>query len=667
MTRSMLGKSGSGSSKFASRLATGVKASVLAAILCVAQQGSSVSSASAAATPAWRIESVANPTVFSSRDNTECEGGCDKYELLLTNVGGAPLGEEDVTVTDTLPTGITTSSIRQGDEEERWQCTNGEGQQVVTCTISAELLHLLHPGASEALSQAPALSVYVQVEAGVPPGSTRTGLVTASGGGAPSASTVQTAVIGPAALSFGVSAFSSHLADLGGAPDTQAADHPNSLTTSLDVTSSANYPKGGRVNPTLPTEDVKDIVVDLPPGFVGNPQVMPQCTLHDLVVTSESSGCPAASQVGRVSINGQGSYSGEYYFNGRQNIPIYNMIPEHGYPAEFGFLFAGYPIAMEAGVVGSGGETHLRVTIPGVPAAETLGFQGAEVTFFGNPQTQDGGAAPGAAFFTNPSFCSGQPPTMTLHADSWQNPGRKGADGTPDFSDSAWRSASTTTAPAVDGCEALIFNPTLSLRPTDTEAASAAGYTVDLHVPQQNIADTASLASPDLRKAVVALPEGVAVNPSAASGLGACAPAQIGLQDNSPPSCPDASKIGAVEVNTPLLAEALGGDVYLATPNDNPFNSLLAIYVVVENPNRGVVVKLPGKVDADPVTGRLTATFDDNPQLPFENVQAEARQRPTGAARQPEHLRDLYDEHRVDTLVGAAVGSACHAFEQFHH
>jgi hypothetical protein len=116
----------------------------------------------------------------------------------------------------------------------------------------------------------------------------------------------------------------------------------------------------------------------------------------------------------------------------------------------------------------------------------------------------------------------------------------------------------------------------------------------------------------------VTLPDGVRVSASSADGLAACAPAQIALRSAQQPSCPEQSKIGMLSITTPLLADPLQGSVYLATPHDNPSGTLLAIYLVAKGP--GVVVKLAGRVDPDPTTGRLTATFEDQPQLPFSKL-----------------------------------------------
>ena len=126
------------------------------------------------------------------------------------------------------------------------------------------------------------------------------------------------------------------------------------------------------------------------------------------------------------------------------------------------------------------------------------------------------------------------------------------------------------------------------------------------------------------------LPEGMALNPSAAGGREGCSSAQIGLTTaigqtpiryrEEPQQCPDASKLGTVEVTTPLLDHQLPGAVYLAKPFDNPFGSLLAIYLAIEDEQSGIIAKLAGKVEADPTTGQLTTTFQESPQLPLDDV-----------------------------------------------
>ena len=127
------------------------------------------------------------------------------------------------------------------------------------------------------------------------------------------------------------------------------------------------------------------------------------------------------------------------------------------------------------------------------------------------------------------------------------------------------------------------------------------------------------LATSPLKKAVVTLPQGVSVNTAAASGLEGCSEAQFGLHANEPAHCPDASKIGTAKITTPLLEDPLQGALYLAQQNANPFGSLLAAYLVAEG--HGVIIKQAAKLDLDPNTGQITATFDNFPQLPFSEVE----------------------------------------------
>ena len=177
---------------------------------------------------------------------------------------------------------------------------------------------------------------------------------------------------------------------------------------------------------------------------------------------------------------------------------------------------------------------------------------------------------------------------------------------------------------------------------------------VGLHVPQETTENPVGLAEADVRDTTVALPAGVQLSPSAADGLQACPqlhgeePAKegeeeehkisgINLGTKQPANCPDASKVANVRIKTPLLEHELTGSMYLAAPQnfeglpENPFSSKVALYLVAEEHERGVLVKLAGKVVPDPGTGQLTTTFEDTPQLPFTELKAEF----FGTARAP--------------------------------
>jgi hypothetical protein len=148
-------------------------------------------------------------------------------------------------------------------------------------------------------------------------------------------------------------------------------------------------------------------------------------------------------------------------------------------------------------------------------------------------------------------------------------------------------------------------------------------------------------ATAELRDAVVTLPEGMTVNPPSAAVLDACSMEQVGMSsagvaNESPVSCPDASILGKATVVTPPIDHPLPGIVYLARQNENPFNSLLAMYLVIDDPESGILIKLPGKIEADPNTGRLTVSFRENPQLPVEDLSLSLFEGPHASLKTPQ-------------------------------
>jgi hypothetical protein len=424
---------------------------------------------------------------------------------------------------------------------------------------------------------------------------------------------------GFAIKSFGVSATNED-----GTVDTHAGSHPYALTTSFGFNTTIDA--GGN---TVPDGQIKDIGVDLPPGLIGNPTGIPQCSQANLYRQDISQTlCPGASQVGAITITQPGRSAA---------LPVYNLAPPTGMPAQFAFVFQGVPVRIDFSVR-TGGDYGVTTSVRGIP--QTLQITGQSLTLWGVPSDPShdaqrvcpGGvspcsaAAPSTPFLTMPTECNG-PLTTTMTADSWQAPG-------------AVKTASSTTQDGngttvgLDGCNQLDFSPTITVQPDTTAADSPSGLLVDLHMPQND--NPTGLAEADLKTAVVTLPQGVSVSPSAANGLAACSPDQIGLGNANEPSCPDASKVGSVEVDTPLLPNPLKGGVYVAQQNDNPFGSLLAIYVTADDPVSGVLVKLAGHVVPDPVTGQLQTTFDNNPQLPFSDFKLDFFGGPHGVLATPE-------------------------------
>jgi hypothetical protein len=273
----------------------------------------------------------------------------------------------------------------------------------------------------------------------------------------------------------------------------------------------------------------------------------------------------------------------------------------------------------------------------------------------GNPEYQDaeGNPLPIQPFFTNPTECSGEELTTVVDVDSWQNPVSKGGE---------WVTGETI-APPVTGCEKLEFDPEIALRPSVDVADSPSGIDVRLETPQNNDppgplatnpSDSggapafwrtpAGLATAHLKDTTVRLPEGTSFNPSAANGLRGCTQEQVGATDlspkvtfdNEPHQCPDTAKIGTLEIVSPLLPDPLKGAVYAAPQHDNPFpGALTAIYMVAQDTERGLSIKLPGKVDLDEQTGQIATSFIDNPQLPFDSFELHFKSGPRAPLNTP--------------------------------
>lgn len=415
---------------------------------------------------------------------------------------------------------------------------------------------------------------------------------------------------------FGVKSFEFNITDASGEPFVQAGGHPYAVTTTIDFNTTTAHAG----NP-VPDQNVKDVDVATPAGFVGDPSAASKCTYAQLEnFGSGVNTCPPASQVGTLTLET------DFPFVGATDVfPVYNMVQRNNAPAQFAadVLLAEAVINFE---VRTGGDYGLTATLANIPNG--LPIRSSKLTLWGTPSSaahnterfpclnpffgsfgsECPSGYPERPMLTMPTACTG-PLTTTLHTDSWQEPGE-------------WRTASVVTedssgkAVGLTGCEKLDFSPTMTVRPDTTAADSPSGLSVNLHVPQDEA--NSGLASADLKDATLTLPAGMSVNPAEANGLAACSPAQIEIGNASEPTCPDASKIGSVEIDTPLLPNPLKGSLYLAQQNANPFGSLLAIYLTVEG--EGVLIKLAGHVEADPVTGQLTTTFSENPQLPFSDL-----------------------------------------------
>ena len=601
-------------------------------------------SASAAA-PAWRIVALADTTV--------APGGSSGALVQVRNVGAASLdavsGEMDLTVT--LPPGLGATLIRLESSSAN---TDANGWTCFGNVYPASVVRCRKPSGTIGPHGFVDFSMDIAASPALLPGSTLTVTATVNGGGASSQSTVAPITVSSDPPGFGVATVDGQVADPSGAPFTQAGGHPDAASVSFDLNTVRNPVPA--VGDLWPVETVRNVFVDLPPGLVGDPNAVGQCLPSQLANSAGIEAlplCPPESQigVGTVRLNGTGLLGYEI-----GSFPVFNITPPPDLPAQFGMNVLGSIVLFNA-KIRTGSDYGITISVPNTP--EAIPLTGTTVSLWGNPSDAShdaeracpGGVRPSiggptctvrpssVAFLRNTTSCQPQPGSgvndglvTAIHVDSWEHSGRLRADGLPDLTDPAWKSNSFVShdlpgypLPSGEwgahvlptGCDAVPFEPALSGKPAaDAKPASPSGFSFDLTLPQPE--DPSSLGEGDLKKAVVSLPAGVHVSPSSANGLAACSSAQIDLSEGTMPSCPDASKIGTVTVETPLLPNPLSGTVYLAAQGDNPFGSLLAIYVVAQGP--GVALKLPGHVEADPITGQLTTTFDNNPQLPFTRL-----------------------------------------------
>jgi len=452
--------------------------------------------------------------------------------------------------------------------------------------------------------------------------------VRASGGGS-ATDTDSAGVLFEPARVFGVmpGRFSARALDRLGEDATQAGGHPAQAVSAFSFNrkrTGGRYdgPAQRRFSMFGAVERVRSAGADIPPGFIGNPQAAPDLCPATVNMVTNPPTCPQGSVVGELAIQARGMGSeqdGNSYFR----MPLYAMKPEKGAPAQFGAAEVvsggvyvltprlrpedGYAISIDsAGIVETPELIDVRVTLCSYGVNLEISIGGWQ---FRNCKDKDDPGAWSKPLLTSQTACFAQPPVTTLRTDSWIHPG--------DFK------TYTAEAPKMTGCANVPFTPTLDLQPTAQQAESASGLDVDLSVPSDGLEDPDGLSQSHLKRTTVTLPAGMSVNPGAADGLAACTQAQLGMNNgvpnNEPVRCPDASKIGTATVKTPILEETLTGNIYLAKQGENPFGTLMALYLVVESKERGVLIKIPGKVEFKG-NGQVVSTFDDNPQAPFSSL-----------------------------------------------
>lgn len=418
-----------------------------------------------------------------------------------------------------------------------------------------------------------------------------------------------------------------------GSPASEGGTHPFAWT--MSYTGATTLEAGEEI----PAQSLKTLRVQMPAGLVGSPAALPGCSRIQFF----DEACPADSAIGTIDLS--------FFFEerGEKEVPVYNLEPSQGTVAELGFLM---PPLGEPGIIhvaiNPSPPFNLEATISEIP--QVFLIYGVTLTLHGT--LGDG------AFLTLPRSCDG-PLTTGFEAVSWDEPEEvtKTAVAARDPVDPAQPLPMT-------GCSRLGFAPAVKVGATTTRAEAPSGLDLAIDVNDPGLLSAAGTAAADVRGVGVELPEGMAVNPAVAEGLGVCTPGQYAAEsDPKAAGCPESSKVGTADLETPLLNEALRGSVFVAAPDDpatagpgaeNPFDSLLAFYLVLENPARGVVLKQAIAVRADPRSGRLTASLGDLPEVPISHLGLDLR----GGPRAPFVTPGACGDHLATVTLTPSSGGA---------
>jgi len=448
--------------------------------------------------------------------------------------------------------------------------------------------------------------------------------------------------IGEGPPAFGAESYTLVPEEEGPGIDARAGSHPYQLTTAFDLNQDAE--EIGAVGATSIEAPalVRNLHFELPPGQIGNPNAIPQCDAVDFSATSlnNRNQCPVDTVIGVAEITISEPHNLGII---TLPVPLFNLTPAFGEPARFGFELTNVPVILDTAVRSGPGEDY-GVTVNVSNITQLAGFVSSTLTFWGVPGDASHDQSRGwtclasghwalegesckpeqqekpAAFLTLPTDCAA-PYATSVDGESWTDPATHPIAST--FSPFSYSLENAAGSPVgLVGCNQLPFRPTISAEATTNSASSPSGLDFNLNFDDEGLTSAEGRAQSQLKNTVVTLPEGFTINPSAGVGLGGCSEADYAREtiDSAPGAgCPNDSKLGTVEIQTPLLTQKIQGAIFIAQPYENPSGSLVALYVVAKSPETGVLIKLAGKVTPDPVTGQLVTTFENNPELPFDH------------------------------------------------
>jgi hypothetical protein len=635
--------------------------------------------AAAAEAPHWGLITRLAPTHLAP-------GGQGEVVGVLVNLGDAPVlatQANPVTITAALPAGLKATGplvgyATRGDNEE-----SHPEDALKECT-SAPVLSCKYVGRLDPFI---AIEVHVRVEAEGVPGEQTTELKV-EGANAPAKSVARPVEIDSSATTFGVERFELTPEEEDGSLASQAGSHPFQLTTTIELNQTmAKDPDYFKIEeaethktltyPSAPAL-LRNLNTTLPTGLVADARssVVPQCSAVAFATLrlGNSNTCPANTAIGAAAV----TFKEEAHFRQyTSTVPVFNLVPEKGEPARFGFVFEKVPVILDTSLkTGAGYAVEVKVQNSS-QAAELLS---SVVTIWGVPGDPRHGNARGWECLGNgyyvegleprPKCAPGTPnlsPYLILPATSCTQH-LEGSVSAQSWTESSFSPEVGLSDPLTQqGCERLPFEPTISAQPDQKEASTPTGLNVEVKVPQTTTLATTGLAEADIASTTVQLPEEMMSNAGAADGLIPCGVAGAGFESSSggaaldsdtgealaaetqaqlftsaAVACPDAAKVGTVNIKTPLLDNELTGYVYFGLQNTNPFASPLVLYLIAEDPESGVRVKLAGEVSIDQATGQLTSRFNTTPPVPFETLKLHLTNGPRATQSTPAYCNRAY-------------------------
>jgi hypothetical protein len=543
--------------------------------------------------------------------------GSGRLVAIATNLGDAALDATStpLEIVDELPPGVQAYGVEGfagfAGEAGPVECAI-EAAGAVRCSFESEL--------------SPYEAIEVEIAVALAPGAGGSGTVAVSGGDAPAASVAQSVQASAEPVAFGLESFSVAAEEEGGELTEGAGAHPFQLTSTFQWNSGKVTPGPGRHNlveqPALP----RNTRVTLPAGLIGSARAVRPCSSADFfAIEGIVDRCPASSAVGVASV----TINEEVFGLVRLAVPVFSLAPARGEPARLGFVAVGVPVTIETSV---DPEDEYRLSGEVRNAPQDAQVLAATLALWGTPGDQRHDSARGwgctlagkGAGLPCPEPLAGREETPFLRMPvSCASPLPYSAALEPwNVPPGSLIERAFFSAPPPTGCNRVPFDPSIANALTSKLAANPSGLDLRVEMPNSGLLNPAdgAISEAQFKRAEVVFPKGVTVNPSAAEGLAVCSQAAYEREryDSAPgEGCPQASKIGSVQISTPLLEEEATGAVYQATPYDNATHSLLGLYLVAKIPDRGVLVKQPIEVRPDPSTGQLVSIADDVPQLPF--------------------------------------------------